>query len=135
MKCNKCGGTEFSKNGTRNGKQKFRCKDCGSESYSEHVEIKEIVKVSDKIGLSLDEFRQKHDVAYIVDNTLSNLDPNTIYEKSDIIRLTGLRPGYPGINNVLESQEFKKYSGRSGGVVYYSSPETISDLKKKGIMF
>lgn len=62
------------------------------------------------------------------------LDDDTFYEKSDIIKMSGLRPGYPGLSTVLESAEFKKYSGRAGGQTYYARTELIDKMKDEGIL-
>ena len=85
-----------------------------------------------KIGMTVNEFRKKHDIDYIVDKVLKSVKTDMIYTKSDIIQLTGLRPGYPGLSNALENATENK--GRAGGVNYWGNKDTIEELKKQAIM-
>jgi len=124
MKCKDCNSPNVVKNGFINGVQQYKCKDCGSKK--KHADVPE---QRPKVGMTLEEFREKHDVDYIVKHTLDKLDPNMIYEKNDIIKLTGLRPGYPGLTPTIENQ--KSYYGKVGSMMYFSHPKTIAELKEQ----
>jgi DNA-directed RNA polymerase subunit M/transcription elongation factor TFIIS len=140
MDCKRCGSENTYKNGKeKNGDQKYRCAACGynftentvpREHYAQTV--KNEAPAPRKLGMSIEDFRKKHDVDYIVDTALAKLDRKTIYEKSDVIALTGLRAGYPGLSAALENAT--EYKGRSGGVTYWAHPETVEELKRQAIM-
>jgi len=120
MICKRCNSDKVHKNGhTKSGKQKYKC-ECG-------YNFEEGMKVKNKVGMSLEEFRERHDVDYIVQKTLDTLDPGIIYEKNDICKLTGLRPGYPGLAPTIEAA--KSYYGKVGSNMYFSHPDTIMQLK------
>ena len=127
MTCPKCGSDAY-RNGTdRDGSQKYRCKSCKYNFRDSTSDVP--VRSAAKIGMSLNEFREKFDVDYIVEKTLAKLDPNIIYEKNDIYKLTGLRPGYPGLSQTIENQ--KLYFGKVGSTMYFSHPDTIKKLKNE----
>ncbi len=130
MHCLKCKG-KTTKNGfEQNGDQKYKCTVCNYPFNQSQVgtEIKE-KPIKSKIGMSLNEFREKHDVDYIVQKTLDKLSTTTIYEKNDVIKLCGLRAGYPGLSPTIE--DAKKYYGKVGSVMYFSHPNTIAELKEQ----
>ena len=135
MKCPRCGSEEKFKNGKEkhSGIQKYKCKQCGSE-YNENTGAKTIIPMEKKstVGMTLDQFREKHDVDYIVEKTLKTLSKERIYEKTDVIKLTGLRTGYPGLSAALENAT--EYKGKAGGVSYWGHPDDIAQLKLEGTM-
>ena len=124
MECKRCKSENTYKNGkaAKSGKQQYRCKDCGY-SFEEGKYNKS------NFGMSLEEFRDKHDVEFIITKTLSKMDKNMIYEKSDIVKMSGLPYGAQGLTNILESK--KEYYGKISGKVYYSHPDTIKMLKEQ----
>jgi len=125
MICKRCNSEKVYKNGKSiTGKQKYRCTDCGY-NFEDGTVPRDNGKP--KVGMPLNEFRKKFDVDFIVSNTLSNLDPEIIYEKNDIIKLTGLRPGYPGLSPTIEAA--KDYYGKVGSTMYFSHIDTITKLK------
>lgn len=107
----------------------YKCRGCNRTFQGAAQNIK-----TKKMGISIDEFRKRHDVVFIMSEVFKTLDDDTFYEKSDIIKMSGLRPGYPGLSTVLESAEFKKYSGRAGGQTYYARTELIDKMKDEGIL-
>jgi len=126
MNCPKCNSEKNHKNGKeRSGKQKYHCTACGYNFTSDSV----MKKPTPHVGISLTEFRSKFDVDFITKETLDKLDPNVIYEKNDIIKLSGLRPGYPGLSATIEAQ--KDYYGKIGSTLYFSHPNTIAELKSQ----
>jgi len=142
MNCPKCNGSRLQKNGTTDppgNKQKYKCAECGfrftlgsqAETKQKQVFIKSKHKM---VGLSIDDFRKKNDVVYILSLVPPKFEDEMIYEKSDIINLAKLSPGFPGINTVLESEEWKQYSGRAGSKTWYAKSELITKLKSEGIM-
>ena len=134
MKCPNCSSEHIMKNGHADGVQQFKCRDCG-RSFNSNTALKtDLLKMEKKsqIGMTLEQFRQKHDVDYIVEKTLKQLSKGMIYEKTDVTKLTGLRSGYPGLSAALENAT--EYKGKAGGTGYWGHPETINQLKLEGTM-
>lgn len=129
MNCTKCQSDKTYKNGKekKTGKQKYYCKDCGYNFVDGVVPKQSISKP--KVGISLEEFRNKHDVEYIITKTLDKLDKNLVYEKADLIKLSGLPYSAQGLSTILETKS--QYFGKTGGKVYYSHPDTIRALKEQ----
>ena len=137
-KCPECSSTNVVKNGSdsKTGKQAFKCKDC-NKYFTEGIKYEKSKSKKTNMGISIDDFRKKHDVVYILSQVFKTIQENgsdVLYEKSDIIRMANLSPGYPGIATVLDSEDFKKYRGRAGSSDYWAKPEVISELKKEGVM-
>lgn len=137
MNCKSCGSSHVMKNGKDRTKkfQKYVCMDC---KRNFNVPLSGEVSTSPmtlKVGISINEFRQRHDLNFIVGKVLQNLEPDKIYEKSDIVKLCNLRPGYPGLNDVLESNsDFQKYRGRIAGKYYWGTPDVIKSFVNEGIL-
>jgi hypothetical protein len=127
MKCKHCDSDNTNKNGhdPENGKQVYKCRDCG-KTFRDSTKPS---KAKPKVGMTLDQFRDKHDVEYIITKTLDSLASDLVYEKNDIIKLSGLSHGTPGMTAILESKS--QYYGKIGGKVYFSHPKTIKDLKEQ----
>lgn len=139
MKCPGCGSDNVYNNGTGRGKQQYKCRNCGKffrAPFNGTGVTKSISKPNKtKMGISTEEFRKKHDVVYILSQVFNSmLADDMLYEKSDIIKMSGLSPGYPGISTVLDSESFKKYRGRAGSVDYWAKVKLIETLKNEGIM-
>jgi hypothetical protein len=140
MKCKYCGSENLVKNGTMKRPsgatyQKTICRDCGRAPIFriDNQTPKDMNKP--KIGLSIDEFRQRHDLNFIVKNVLENLEGDKVYEKADIVRLCNLRAGYPGLNDVLEqNKEFEVYRGKVAGKFYWGKPDVIKELKDEVLL-
>jgi hypothetical protein len=138
MRCPKCGSArKYSDGETKKGVKRFRCLDCG-KYYNENTAGKESapnpLPDKSKVGMSLNDFRSKFDVEFIVEKTLSELKKDVIYEKNDVYKLTGLRAGYPGLSATLEDKKFSQYRGRTGGKDYFSHPDTIKQLIEEAIL-
>jgi len=127
MDCPKCKSTKTHKNGKEKGtgKQKYKCTACGY-NYVDGIKPQFEHK---KIGMTLDEFRDKHDIEHIIKKTLAKLEKDLIYQKDDIVKLAGISYGAQGLGPILEAQS--PYYGKTGGKVYYSHPDTIKMLKDK----
>jgi hypothetical protein len=131
MNCKRCGAETYKNGKTKEGKQKYKCKGCGY-NFEEGVIPRNETVTPKRIGMTIADFRQKHDVDYIVEKTLNKLDKGIVYEKNDIVALSGLRAGYPGLSAALENATVHK--GRAGGVNYWGHPDTIEELKRQAIM-
>lgn len=127
LKCSHCGG-EAILDKYYNGKPYVKCKVCGKYGYSSDEQP------VNTIGISLDEFRKKNDVKYIITTVLKGLSPDMMYEKADIYRIAGLRPGFPGVQTILESKEVADYTGKVNSSVWFGHPKTIKELKNQGIL-
>ena len=127
MDCPKC-GSEAHIHQRHANSISYRCKnpEC-KKTFTVKNTVKNAAKING-VGMSLDQFRSKYDVDYILAETLNKLDPDTIYEKSDIYQMTGLSPSYPGLGHALDAAE--KYYGKAGGRPLFSHPKTIAMLKE-----
>lgn len=130
MNCPHCESSDLMRNGVKNGTQNYQCREC--KRYFADGSVSKPKKT--KMGISLNDFRKKHDVVFILSQVFEKLGDDIFYEKSDIIKMSGLSPGYPGIGTVLDSENFKKYKGRAGSVDYWAKPELIEKLKEEGII-
>ena len=136
VKCNYCGSTQVRKKGiTGNGSYRYFCDnpECEHKTFTAGGNVTIKAKKA-KIGMSVQDFREKFDVEFIVEKTLAALDREVIYEKSDIYKLTGLRAGFPGLAATLEDKKFQEYKGRVGGRDYFSHPDTIKELTETAIL-
>ena len=123
------------KNGREKGTgvQQYQCRTCMKYFNHNRADKSEpVMEKKSQIGMTLEQFRQKHDVDYIVEKTLKQLSKGMIYEKTDVTKLTGLRSGYPGLSAALENAT--EYKGKAGGTGYWGHPETINQLKLEGTM-
>lgn len=129
MLCKHCGSESTHKNGKEYStkKQKYYCRDC-ERNFTEDT-VSQPVKEKPSVGISLAEFRDKHDVEHIISKTLSKLERNLIYEKADLIKLSGLPYSAQGLSTILETKS--AYCGKTGGKIYYSHPDTIKMLKEQ----
>jgi hypothetical protein len=130
MECPKCNG-KATKYGFENGKQKYKCTQC-SYAFTDNTAIKEAA-AAPKVGMNLKEFTQKYDKEYILNTTLSkvmkSLKKDVVYERADIITMTGLGNGYAGMSNALEAYDLQY--GKANSKVFFSHPDTIAFLKSK----
>ena len=134
MNCPKCGSEKVNKSGFDHGKQRYRCSECNHRFVLGGSKQQVFTKSKKNMGISVEQFRKKHDVVYILSLVPQKFEEGVVYEKSDIIRMANLSAGFAGIGTVLESEEWKKYTGRAGGKTWYGSPELITKLKEEGIM-
>lgn len=126
MECTKCNSAMHKNGVAASGNQQWRCPQCG-HNFTEQKKNQPTIS---KVGMSLTEFREKHDVEFIIDKTLIGLDRKMIYEKGDVIKLSKLSAGTPGISTVLDSRS--EYYGKISGRIYFSHPSTIAELKEQG---
>ena len=114
-KCPKCESTDVAKNGTKNGVQNYKCRDCG-RYFTAASSSSESSKPKNKkmAGTPLDKFRKSYDVVFILSQVPEKFEDDVLYEKSDVMALAGLSAGFPGIGTVLESESWRSYVGRAG---------------------
>jgi transposase-like protein len=127
--------SKATKNGPdENGIQKYRCVNpsCERRNFTENDPLLSgdpAPPTKVKIGMTLNEFRDKHDIEHIITKTLSKLRPDLIYEKNDIVKLAALSFSAPGLTTILDSKTL--YYGKTGSKIYYSHPDTIKALKEQ----
>jgi hypothetical protein len=59
---------------------------------------------------------------------MNSLRKDMIYERSDIVTLTGLGHSFPGMAGALEA--YSDQYGKTNQKVFYGHPETIAELKR-----
>ena len=134
MECPKCKSTKVVKNGTKGGKQRYICRnpECSVKEFSEKSQLikTQTKKPTNGIGTPLNQWKEKYDVDFIVQKVMENLSTDMMYEKSDVYKLTGLSPSYPGLSAAIDS--YTDYYGKAGGRQHFSHPDTIQHYKRKG---
>jgi len=134
LKCKKCGSDRVGVHDKNSSKSTMRvkCRDCGHGWNIQKETVEPVPRQTNlqkpKIGMTLDQFRSRHDTDFIVENTLKKLDPDLIYEKQDIYKLCGISASTPGLSGSIESRP--EYFGKIGGKLYFSHPDTIAELKR-----
>jgi len=93
---------------------------------------KPMEKQEKKQGLSEEEIMARHDINFIVRKVADELKEGEFLPEIEFIKLCGML-NKPGLRQALDSDEMIKYKGKaSGGYVYYSHPDSIDKLIKKG---
>ena len=80
-----------------------------------------------KLSLATDDLKEYKPIQYIIGKTLSQLSKDMIYEKNDLVKMSGLPYSAQGLSTILESRS--AYYGKISGKIYYSHPDTIKMLK------
>ena len=127
MECAKCGSKRIIKNGHRadSGKQKWLCKDCGSERNP--VETK-----NKTMGISINDFMEKHDVHTQVRKAITKLEKGTLFTRQQFVQEFNISTS-TGYKDILNEDEFKPYRGNlNADTQYFGHPEDIKMLKDKG---
>jgi hypothetical protein len=144
MNCPNCGSGKTHKNGTgsyTDGRkyQKLKCLDCGKDTVIPIGETAEKVIETDssklKIGITLNDFRKRHDVLFIVTGVIKSLNGDLLYEKADICKLCKVNITTPGLTSIIQDhKDFEEYRGRTHGKYYWGKPEIIKKLKEEGLL-
>lgn len=130
MNCPKCKSEHINKNGTsRQGRQKYYCKDCGFnfEEGAKHEELQ------NKVGLSEAQLRAKHDLRFIITTKCNELKTGNYLTEAEFVQFCSIRQGV-GYKAMLSHPDYDKYHGKAGGVTYWSHPESIKKLKDEGVL-
>ena len=118
MKCSKCNSTNtkiHDKNASKST-MRMKCSDCG-HSWSIPKDGSEPIKAkSPNVGMTLEQFRSKHDVDFILNNALTTLSPDLIYMKADVYQICGLSASTPGLGSALDVKS--EYYGKTGTEVF-----------------
>lgn len=129
MKCKHCGSENTRIKDKKNNR--YFCKDC-KRTFRPANGVP--VESSKKVGMTLGEFTKKYDKEYILTTTLEkvmkSLRRDMIYERKDVIEMTGLGNSFPGMVSALE--EYADHYGKNSQKVFFSHPDTIVFLKQKG---
>jgi len=88
---------------------------------------------SNPVGLTLNEFRAKHDVLYKMRQAVEKLEIGRILTDSEF-REHLVCAEIGKYRSKADLPEFGPYKGRSGGITYWSHKSTIANLKSQGVM-
>lgn len=140
IKCPKCGSTSLVKNGHRNGRQQYVCKNCNHRFRWPVQGVKKeekpkanIVETTITGGISIENFRKKNDVSTRVDKVLRNLG-DKLYTIDEIEQATGFRHGFPDLRKTINAHKEYYGTGVADGIIYYGRPEFIAELKREKSM-
>jgi len=134
--CKHCGSENTAKNGKKIGGtvQQIYCKDCGRSSSVKIGEEQEQPAAKPiNQGISEAQLRAKHDNKYKVNAAVRKLKPGNFIPESEFLRLADIKPG-AGYRTAIDAEEFQKYKGKAGGVIYWSSMDSILKLKNEGVL-
>lgn len=95
--------------------------------------VKQPVNISNGIGISEAELRQRHDIKFIIEKTAKELKKEMYVMEADFIKRCNLRT-QSGYRQIIDSQEFSKYRGKASGIIYWSHPESMAKMIDEGIL-
>jgi len=125
MNCVHCNSEKVRIKDRKTGR--WYCNNCG-KTFTQKV----ISEPSKKIGMDLKEFTRKYDKEYILNTKLAEvmkgLKKDMVYERADVVTLTGLGNSYPGMSGALE--KYTDQQGRANSKTFYGHPDTIAELKR-----
>ena len=113
-----------------------------AESQTEHQGVYTTIPKSEKeskpnetgkMGISIDQIREKYDNTYIVSKNAENLKRDIFLTNSEFVQLCNFANS-AGYKNATEHPQFDKYHGRAGGVIYWSHPDSIKKLKDEAVL-
>jgi hypothetical protein len=84
-------------------------------------------------GLSEGDIRKKHDIKFILEQILSGLEKGSFIPDADFIKQSEIK-SHVGYRQILDGNDYKRYKGRAGGIVYWSHPESIQKMKDESIL-
>ena len=153
MKCIWCGSVRIYKNGYNSKQeQQYLCADCRKapfkDKYGNPASILSRVVDSDKepepsiaateiksvpmSGISLVDFRSKHDPKFILIQKVGDLKKGVLVLESKFIeycKMQGLK-----YRDIIDGDNFSIYRGKASGKMYWSHPETIAALKEETLL-
>ena len=140
--CKHCGSTRTKINKTRplaDGSITYsvKCKDCGK--YSSHNDGNIAAGITEKTNghsskrLTKKDFLTKYDLKIIVYDYLKGLPRDEMVSQQQVEIDCEVRK-FQSYKRVFESSELSKFKGKVRGEVWWSHPETISELKSEGIL-
>ena len=134
LKCANCGSDNLMKNGThKGGRQKYKCRDCGSEKAP--IGPGQVLKPKTKnMGISVDEFMRKNDVETQMREAVKKLVKGTLFKRAQCVDEFGISKT-TGYVDVLNADEFAQYRGNvTSDQQYFGHPEDIKMLKEKRLL-
>jgi hypothetical protein len=86
-----------------------------------------------KGGVSVDEFRARHDPLYRMRQAVKLLTGQRLWPEAEFReRLAGLDT--TKFRSKADLQEFERFHGRANGITYWAAPSVITSLKADGSM-
>lgn len=134
MNCPKCNSLA-NKNGTKDDKQKYRCRTCKHNFELNKGELPERIQTEtgSVAGISEAQLRAKHDLRYIVESKCLELKKGVFMTQAEFVQFCKINPG-AGYRGVMDHPEYDKYHGRAGSIIYWSHPDSIKKLKDEGVL-
>lgn len=82
-------------------------------------------------AISEDQLRAMFDIREIVFTELRTLKKKEYWKDADFVRRFQGRGAY---RSILETPEAQKYKGKAAGQVFWSHPESIAEMKLRGVL-
>ena len=133
MNCPKCNSIAAKNGTTKDGKQKYRCKNCKNNFEVRKGEEPILEIETSGIGISEAQLRAKHDLKFIVKCKCGELQHGVFMTQSEFIQFCKINPG-TGYRGVIEHPDYERFHGRASGTIYWSHPESIRKLKDEGVL-
>lgn len=132
MKCPNCNSEKTHKNGTRDGKQQYKCTACNCYFYDKGgiPTMKQPSRrngEAPKRGIHKDALKAKYNVRLIIRNKVAQFkDDGIMLTRQEFIEECGIK----GLSyaHILSDPEFDKYHGKLDNIDYWGHPIDIKDL-------
>ena len=83
-------------------------------------------------GISTEELLLKHSPEHQIANAAEQLEKDSFVIEAEFLRNIGVSGGY---RHIVEREEFAKYRGKAtGGVVYWSHPDSMKTMKEQHVL-
>ena len=83
-------------------------------------------------SLSAEQLLLRHSAEHQIRHAAEQLERDVFEPEPEFVRRVGITGGY---KHIVEREEFSVYRGRaSGGIVYWSHPESIAEMKEGHVL-
>lgn len=103
-----------------------------ANNYPDKYRVDPQEQAKPKIGISIEEFRQKNDIFLIVECAAKKLERGVFVPEPEFVK--EFFPGKTGYKTALEQESCKKYRGKSQGKWYWGHPDDIAEFKSKHML-
>ena len=86
------------------------------------------------LGITKAQLRMKYDMSFIIKEKCKQLQPDQFLTNAEFVQFCGFSAGMR-YKDAMEHPEFEQYHGKAyGGVIYWSTAESIAEMKRGGTL-